>query len=189
MSIEAPEIGALLRQPISLKEMQNNKARFAVYNLPTVSYTCVKYSIPGVSIKDLKTPNPNTPLRFPGTVPEYDEFMLTFLVDQNAQNWLEVFNWIVGESFPHQSEERTDWIAAKPNATFRGTAYPMHSDASLFVLSTQSNPLFEVRFYDLFPVSISSIEFDTTTQSAEPVVAVAKFRYRSFQIQNRRIVE
>jgi hypothetical protein len=183
------EIGALLRQPDSLKEMQNNKARFAVYNLPTISYTCTKYSIPGVSVKELRTSNPNTPLKFPGTVPEFEEMQLSFLVDQNCQNWLEIFNWIIGDSFPEYGEQRPEWVAAKPNATFRGTAYPMHSDATLFVLSTQNNPLFEVRYYDLFPVSLSSLEFDTGTTEAAPLVATCSFRYRSFQILNRRIVE
>lgn len=185
MTIEA---GALARQPVSLKELQNNKFRFMVYNLPAVNYTCQKAILPGITMKNLTVPNPNTNMKFPGTVPEFSDFEVNFFVDQNLQNYLEVFNWIQAQTFPKAGEQRTSYIATRERSKFRTPLYPMFSDATLFIYSTQNTLLMEVAFKDLYPYQLSQLEFDSR-ENAEPLVAGVRFEYLSYEFIPRMSLE
>ena len=55
--------------------------------------------------------------------------------------------------------------------------------AVLTVMSNQNNPKLRVKMLNLFPISLSDLEFDTTLSAEEHISATASFRYDLFEIE------
>lgn len=66
----------------------------------------------------------------------------------------------------------------RPDPTKMSDAYM--SDATLVILNSNMNPNFEIVFEDLFPTSLSELNFDTTLADVEYITATATFRYISY---------
>jgi hypothetical protein len=50
-------------------------------------------------------------------------------------------------------------------------------------MSNQNNPKLRVNFINIFPVSVGSLDFDTTLSAEEHISASASFRYDYFTIE------
>jgi hypothetical protein len=50
-------------------------------------------------------------------------------------------------------------------------------------MSNQNNPKLRVKLMDLFPLSLSDLEFDTTLSAEEHITATVSFRYDWFELE------
>ena len=58
----------------------------------------------------------------------------------------------------------------------------MFSDATLTVLSNKNNPIVEVRYSDLYPVSLGALEFNQSSTDVEYLTVSADFTYKLYEI-------
>ena len=58
------------------------------------------------------------------------------------------------------------------------------SDGTLQVLSSNFQPIIQVKFIDLFPISLSSLTFDVSDTDVQYFTAEASFRYTIFEIND-----
>ena len=58
----------------------------------------------------------------------------------------------------------------------------MYSDATLTILSNKNNPIVEVRFEDIFPVSVGALSFTQQATDVENLTADVSFRYKIYTI-------
>jgi len=108
---------------------------------------------------------------------EYGDFSISFRVDENMQNYLEIYNWLTGMTFPDNFDQYT-------NITTRnqGDSSGIYSDATLTILNSSMNSNIEIGFEDLIPVSISDIQLDVKSSDINYVEATASFKYKSFTV-------
>ena len=64
--------------------------------------------------------------------------------------------------------------------TKRPTSY---SDATLTVLSSLNNPILRVKFYNMFPITLSDIIFDSAQSADDIISADAVFMYDYFDFE------
>ena len=72
-----------------------------------------------------------------------------------------------------------------PPVDLVGKAVPdraLYSDAYLMILSNKNNPIVEVNFQNIFPVSLSALEFTQTVSDVEFMTATAEFAYQIYEI-------
>ena len=50
------------------------------------------------------------------------------------------------------------------------------------VLSNKNNPIVEVNFQNIFPISLSALEFTQTVTDIEYMTATAEFAYQIYEI-------
>ena len=55
-------------------------------------------------------------------------------------------------------------------------------DGTLNVLSSSSTPNFKVKFLDMFPVSLSDLDFDATDSDIDYLTANVTFKYTIYNI-------
>ena len=152
--------------------------KFFVKKLPNVNFFAQKANIPGISIG--ATPeqaNPFVAIPYQGDHAQFNELEVTFRVDENLQNFLEIQNWIRALTFPEEFEQFAALFKAKP-----GSGDGLKSDASLVITTNGKNPNFECLFQDIFPISISDLVFDTTDESVNYLDATVQFRYTLYKI-------
>lgn len=152
--------------------------RFQIKKCPNVNFFLQNVNLPGMTLVGPEQPNPFVKIPKAGDHIEFDDLMINYKVDEDLQNYLELYNWIRELGFPNNFDEYKS-IAGKPVYTGLGIT----SDMSLIVLSSSRNPTYEVIFKDAFPISISSLIFDSTQPDVQFLEASATFRYRSYSIQ------
>lgn len=153
--------------------------RFQIKKCPNVNFFLQNVNLPGMTLVGPEQPNPFVKIPKAGDHIDFDDLMINYKVDEDLQNYLELYNWIRELGFPNNFDEYKS-IAGKPVYTGLGIV----SDMSLIILSSSRNPTHEVVFKDAFPVSISSLIFDSTQPDVQFLEASATFRYRSYSIQN-----
>ena len=125
---------------------------------------------------------------------------MTFLVDENLENFQEIHGWLVGLGFPRDHSEFQNLINAgsdrfpvsstsvstEPGKVKFGTTDqgPALSAATLTVLSSKNNPQVEIRFRDLFPVSLTGLQYDQQATDVEYLTSTVTFRYTIYDFAN-----
>ena len=112
----------------------------------------------------------------------YEDFTLSFFVDENLENYLQVHNWLRGLGFPESVQE---FIDLKNNDTYSPdpsakNALNEYSDATLFIYNSNFNEIAKVKFKDVFPVALSTINFSATTDDINYVTAEATIKSVSY---------
>jgi hypothetical protein len=175
-------------QPSDLDYLKPNGFKFQIHTLPNVSYFCQAANIPSFSIGFTTTETPLSALFNPGEKPQFGELVIRFLVQENMANYVELYNWLTGLSFPENHEQYINWNKSQ---SYRFPAVPEKrlgavanfSDADFFILDSDNNPNVKITYYDLFPISLEALDFDISGGNVEYLVGVAAFKYRYYTIE------
>lgn len=144
--------------------------------LPNCNYYLQSLSLPGVTAANVEVPSPFgsvTPLH--GDRLTYDEFTFQFILDEDLNNYKEVYNWLRsltrGQSY---YDFYTNDAIPDNTATY---------DAKLFFLDSFYEVSSTITFKNLFPISLGSIDLDYSDTDPEPKVCAANFRYDFYVIE------
>ena len=148
--------------------------------LPTVQFFCQSVNIPGVSIGQAPLTFPSIMAYTPGNQLAYNNFNIDFLIDETLTSWQEIYNWFRSFASPDGTNERNTLSNLAGQKKF-GTKKPYLSDATLTIMSALNNPLVRVQFTNMFPVSISDLQFDTKSSADDIMVGTANFVYEQFK--------
>ena len=116
----------------------------------------------------------------PGNQLAYNNFNIDFLIDETLTSWQEIYNWFRSFASPDGTNERNTLSNLAGQKKF-GTKKPYLSDATLTIMSALNNPLVRVQFTNMFPVSISDLQFDTKSSADDIMVGTANFVYEQFK--------
>ena len=172
---------ALQRTPQNTNLLQPTKFLLTFDRMPTVQFFCQAVNIPGVSIGQAPLTYPSVMVYTPGNQLAYNNFNIDFLVDETMTSWQEIYNWFRSFASPDGTNERNTLSSLASQKKFN-TKKPFLSDATLTILSALNNPIVRVDFQNIFPVSLSDLQFDTKLSADDIIMANAMFVYDQFTI-------
>jgi len=154
--------------------------RFILNRAPKVVFFSNQASIPGLNLGVANQPSYLKDIPQPGDKLEFGDLTLRFLVDEDLENYLEIQHWLRGLGFPDSVKEIFNWEKSNPNAP----AGPLNftSDGTLNVLTSSQTPNFKVKFLEMFPVSLSDLDFDATDSDIDYLTANVTFKYTIYNI-------
>ncbi len=157
--------------------------KFVLEKAPKVAFLVQQASIPDIAVGDIVIPTRGL-VGYPieGNI-QYGEFSVSFLVDENLENYLQIHNWIRALGTPQDLNERGVWITEKRTTPDAANYKSLVSDATLHVLNNQNNVSFEVVFQDLFPTNLSTLSFDVTQTDTQFFQADATFKYTLYEVR------
>lgn len=162
--------------PTNITPLSPNGFMFNISKLPDISYFCQQVNLPGITLGAPEFGNPFNVQPIPGDTLTYDQLTVQFLVDSNMTNYKAIYNWIIALGFPQSYDQYISFV----NSDERGALSELarnYSDATLQILSGTNSPSQIVQFFDMFPVAIDSVVFESTNQDVQYVVGNATFRY------------
>ena len=115
----------------------------------------------------------------PGERLTYGDFTLRFLVDENMENYQSIYDWLTGLGFPETTKEFAEIIKDKDGQRDPKEAF---CDGTLRILNSNYREVGKVKFNDLFPVSLTSLEFDATNTDVQFFTAEATFKYTLYKL-------
>ena len=169
-------MSALQNLPSNISYLSPIGFRFILSNFPEVTYFCQAANIPGVSISGIEFPTPLKNIQFSGDEVAFEELTIRFVVDENLKNWLSIYDWIIGMGIPDkESAEKYKKLKDENKLV---------ADGTLAVLTSNMNVQMEVRFQNMFPLSLSGISFDSSAADVDYVVSDVTFQYDIYEITN-----
>lgn len=171
-------MSALNTQPENKNMLSPTGFRFVLNRTPNVNYFTYSVPIPTLTLGEIDTENPNVRLPFPGDKLRYEPLSIRFRVDEDLQNYLEIHNWLVSLGYPEDILNQSSYARGAYN-----TSGAVYSDASLLVLTSNMNVNLRINFKNLFPISLTELNFDASLTDIEYLEATATFRYSTYEIE------
>jgi hypothetical protein len=171
------------RNPTNPNFLQPNKFQLNFGRSPNVRYFCQSLSVPGISLSEIPQTNPFVDVYIPGEKAIYDLLNITFVVDEELKSWLEIHDWIRAMTFPKEFAEYRNLGKLNKYATNIPTGKPQYSDATVTLLSSSNTPYYNIKFFDVFPTTLSTFIMSATDSPDTIITADATFRYSYFDVE------
>jgi len=170
-------MSAYTNQPDNKSFLSPIGFRFNVQKLPHVNYFCTSAEIPDIAMGQIDTVN-NTFIKLPvpGDKLTFGVLNVRFMVDEDMKNFLEIYDWMVALGYPDNFSQYESIARGIQNV---GEVY---SDGSLIITTSQYKPNVEVKFIDMYPVSLSALSFDISVTDVEYLQADVGFAYRKYEL-------
>ena len=133
--------------------------KFSLAKFPKISFFCNSASIPEISLGTFQQPSYLKNIDVPGEKLTYGDLEIRFLVDENMENYMAVHNWLTGLGFPETPQQFIDKTTDSDGIRDLEEQY---CDGGLHILNSNLRDVAIVKFQNLFPVSLTSLNFDAT---------------------------
>ena len=158
--------------------------KFTLAKAPKVSFFSNTAQIPGLSINAAEQPSYLRNVPQVGDKMDFQDFTLRFLVDEDLENYMQIQNWMRGIAFPESLNEIYTLKAGKTENLMLDPKDPdnLVSDGTLVVLDSSNNAQFMVKFNDLWPTELTTLQFDATPGDLDYFSAEVTFKYTIYEI-------
>jgi hypothetical protein len=161
--------------------------KFTLAKFPKIAYFSQSANIPGIT-----NTQPEQSTIYGRSLPmdgfmQFEDFQMTFLVDEDLENYNLVHNWMRALGTPTSHKDRSAYIEfmqTKYNQPGLKEFDLISADATLSVLNSNFNANFNVVFQGLFPTALSALNFNATVDGSDSATATVTFRYLMYEIQN-----
>ena len=166
--------------------------------IPKVTWFCTNANVPGVTLGEAMYPTPMADIGITGDKLTFDTLNIQFIVDEEYQNYQELWDWITGIGFPKTHAQYEGALASSNRPTVKHSAaiqekdprykttaaeFPLYSDATMIVYNSKNKAKVDVKFKDMFPTSLSGIDFMQDATDTEYIKADATFRYLYYEFE------
>ena len=153
--------------------------KFTISKTPKVDFFCNSARIPEIVLGTAIQPSYLKDIDVPGDKLQYGDFALRFLVDEELQNYMSIHNWLTGLGYPETPKEYKDLTTDSDSQRDPNEAF---SDGALHILNSNYRDVAIVKFSDMFPTSLSSLEFEATDTDINYFTAEVTFKYTLYTI-------
>jgi len=184
------------RQPTKLDYSSPTQFRFLINQLPKVEYFTTEANIPGITLDEAEIGSPLKNIAMLGSKLDYEDLTISFIVDENLENYIEIHTWLTAIGFPKDRKQFSEFRSTTSNKGTPtrgesndigdvGASTPeraMYSDAMMTILTNKNNPVVECRFRDVFPTSLSGLTYSQNQTDVEYLTATVNFKYQIYEI-------
>ena len=153
--------------------------KFSLSKFPKVDFFCNSARIPEITLGTAIQPSYLKEIDIPGEKLIYGDLSIRFLVDEQLENYVAVHNWLTGLGFPETPQQFIDKTTDRDGLR---DFQEQFCDGSLHILNSNYNDVAIVKFKDIFPTSITSLDFDATETGINYFTAEATFKYVIYSI-------
>ena len=180
------------REPTVLDYASPVQFRFKCSKLPTVEFFCQTANIPGISLGQATVDTPLKSIPFPGDELNYQDLGISFLVDENLNNYKEIHDWLLGLGAPQNHNQFStlrdtgaDRFPGQTTNSPNNNTVPdggTYSDATLTILNSKNIAKVEIRFHNIFPTSLGALSYDVQASDVNYLQASVDFSYMYYDI-------
>jgi hypothetical protein len=153
--------------------------KFTLSKEPKASFFCNSARIPEINLGTAVQPSYLKDLDVPGDKLTYGDFSLRFLVDENMENYMTIHNWLTGLGYPETTQDFKDLTTNDDGVRDLKEQF---SDGSLHILNSNFRDVAIVKFKDLFPTYLTSLEFEASDTDVNYFTAEVSFKYTVYNI-------
>lgn len=171
---------AVTNQPTNLNFLSPLGYKFILSRAPNVEYFVQEVSLPGLNLGVANQTTPFVNIPRPGDKVEFEQMQVTFRVNEDLDNYIEIFNWMVALGRPERFSQYT--LQERPYKSVDEQKDTVVSDITVSILTSAMNGNINFLMRDCFPVGLSNITMVSTAGDIDYVTATATFALRDFTI-------
>ena len=114
-----------------------------------------------------------------GDLMTFEDFTMSFMVDEKLSNYQEIFNWIVNIGTP-SDHKQFNKVSRADSVNLTGDRN-LYSDILISILSNKNNPVVRVTLHDSFPLNLSGLTYTTQETDAVYLTADVTFAYSYYE--------
>lgn len=147
--------------------------RVIIPRCPKITYFVQSVSLPSVIVTSMEIPAYKGLPRqeMPSGLDITDQIIVNFSVDENMENWQEVYDWMTSIVSSNENNASVDDDANK------------FSEIVILVYNNAKIAKKKFTFHKCFPVNLSSIEFNSSSTEADPILMTVNFDYSHFTVE------
>jgi hypothetical protein len=154
-------------QPTSFKITIDRK------NFPNLEFFCQDFTHPGMIMNAVEVPYKKVQsIPFIGDKLTFNELLANIILDENMDAYNEMYDWM-RKNLDNNENSRLEDAGLRP---------PTQCDITLSILSSHNNQTKQVRYIDCMPVSLTDIQFQSTSAGTEFITFGASFRFSYFEL-------
>lgn len=158
-------------KPESLNVLYENNFKLSFSKIPNVTFYTQDLEIPSVSIGISEQPTRFTTIKRPGEKITFEEMTVNFKVQEDLQNWIEVFNWMKEIGRPEEITAGMRDLSEQD----------LVADATIELLTNNFNLNKKIVFRDCFPTNLQGLTLDVKSGDI-PVISSVTFAYTTYDI-------
>lgn len=147
--------------------------RLVIQRLPHVEYFATDVTVPGLTMNPVAEGSPFSTIYRPGDRAEFGTLDVTFLIDEDLNNYKSIFNWIIGMTYPTQFSEYANLIAGDG----------LYSDATVITQNSSKTSNVEFTFNNIFPISLGAITMNQQEEDVTYATATVTFQINNYTIK------
>ena len=151
--------------------------KFLIERIPTVEFFCQTVNLPEISIGNRTIETRVKAYDTPGDKMTFGDLNLTFLINENMDNYYEIYKWMKGLSNPRHEEEFHNYLRGVKEVGRQSNFQKATTDARLLVLDSNFQTVTTTVFMNVFPISLSGVRFSADPTDIDYVTADATFKY------------
>lgn len=153
--------------------------------LPNVEFFVKSATIPGINAGSTDRPSPFKTIHEPGDKLDYEEFTVGIICDEDMTAFREVSDWLVALTYPSDFSQYAE-LGSRPVGPGGSVPNPngkgVKSDGSLIILNSNKRANVTIKFTDMFPTAVGSIQLDTSETDVTPPTFDITFKYGKYTI-------
>jgi hypothetical protein len=110
----------------------------------------------------------------PGGGVTFGDFVVSFIVDEDLKNYNSIYKWIRDNGNADEMQRKT-------------IEKDIYTNAQLHIVTSQYNPAFIIDFRNIFPTSLSNLQFNATISDVEYITAEVTFKHQQFFICDKNL--
>ena len=195
-------INPTAREPVVFDYAQSNQFKVYLPIFPLTEWFVVSCNIPGVTMGQGVVPTPLTDIPFIGDKLTYDQFSMTFLVDEKMKNFIELHDWLINMAAPQKTSQfmartsdyvldagqrtkfYTDIEGVSTEMTGNTSDRELYCDIQIFILSSKNNPVAKFTLQNAFPVSLSALDYSSQDSDTNYVQCNVSFAFPFYTIES-----
>ena len=156
--------------------LPTNGFRVVIKRLPGLEFYAQRFQTPDASITVVEQATPFMQLKLPGDKMMYGPLVVTFKVDEYLKNYEAIRDWMSAVS-----RERSWSDYDKLRRSEEGIV----SEMTLAILDSKTNVGVEFAFRDVFPISLGSLQFDSTQTDVIYSTVDVTFEHDGYEVRRR----
>lgn len=173
----APKTGAINNTPGERNFLSQLNFEFLIKKAPHLNFTVQKVAFPGIRLNSPMPNNPFVKTPYPGDHIEFGTLYVSFRLEKNMDNYLEMWNWITAMGFPQNHDQ---YAEIQNHSHWSGDG--IYSDISLIINTGQHNENIDVTFHDAFPTQITPLILSSMDPDVDFIEATVKFAYTRLEV-------
>jgi hypothetical protein len=136
-------------------------------------FFCQSANLPDIQMPAIEVGSPFRSLPIiPGGGVSFGDLTVSFIVDEDLKNYYSIHKWMRDNGNADQMARTTP-------------EKDIYTNGLLHIVTSAYNPAFVVEFRDLFPVSLTNLQFDATIGDVEYITAEVTFKHQQFFIRDK----
>ena len=168
--------------PDNINPLGSNGFMFSIVKYPEISFFCQEVTIPGLNLPAIPMSTRLSDFYLSGSKLEFEELSIQFLIDENMNNFVSIYNWLVGLGAPESKSQYVEFINNSHGFDYTRNSKES-SDGILQILNSANKPIRRIHFHNIIPISLQSLTVQSTTTDTTYLLGQATFRYDIYKLE------